>query len=223
MIKGGFSLNKYVRRYVALVDFLADALGTNTEVVLHDLTDWSCSVAAIRNGEISGRKIGSPISDLALKILKETEHTPASYITNHEGFGSNGATLKSSTFFIRDDKGNPVGMLCLNFNYDAIIQAKEALDLLVSQMNISMATSEAYPREYLPADVKHLIESQIRNIYPDYTQKGYGLSKADKIHIVSRLNDEGTFLMKGAVGIVSEYIGVSSPTIYRYLSILKEE
>ena len=46
-------MNKYLRSYLPLVDFLADCLGDSTEVVLHDLTDWHQSVVAISNGHIS--------------------------------------------------------------------------------------------------------------------------------------------------------------------------
>lgn len=46
-------MNKKLEPYISLVDFLADYLGSNTEVVLHDMEDWEKSVVAIRNGHIS--------------------------------------------------------------------------------------------------------------------------------------------------------------------------
>ena len=47
---------KDLESYKVLVDFLADYLGENTEVVLHDLSDCQSSIVAIRNGDISGRE-----------------------------------------------------------------------------------------------------------------------------------------------------------------------
>jgi len=54
------AMNKKLDAYITLVDFLADFMGENTEVVLHDLTDWRHSIMAIRNGHITGRKVGAP-------------------------------------------------------------------------------------------------------------------------------------------------------------------
>ena len=41
-------MNKKLQAYVTLVDFLAEFMGENTEVVLHDMTDWHHSVIANR-------------------------------------------------------------------------------------------------------------------------------------------------------------------------------
>ena len=46
-------------------------LGPDYEIVLQDLSDSHNCVAAIENGSISGRKIGSPITDAALRLLKK--------------------------------------------------------------------------------------------------------------------------------------------------------
>ena len=107
-------LNKTLTAYLPLVDFLADCMGENTEVVLHDLTDWHESVVAIRNGHISGRQIGSPVTDLTLNVLKSAAFEQQSHMANYQGIVKNGHRLKSSTFFIKDETGKLVGLLCIN-------------------------------------------------------------------------------------------------------------
>lgn len=75
-------MNKKLEVYVSLVDFLAEFMGENTEVVLHDMTDWHHSVVAIRNGYISGRKVGDPITEVSLRILKSQIHLKKDFIWN---------------------------------------------------------------------------------------------------------------------------------------------
>jgi len=76
-------MNKYLKPYIALVDFIADSLGPNHEVVLHDVTNINESIVAIRNGEITGREIGGPLTDLSFKLIKEQAHSEKAYVYNY--------------------------------------------------------------------------------------------------------------------------------------------
>ena len=68
----GEVLNKLLEKYVGFVDFLADFLGRDAEVVLHDVTDLENSVVAISNSHISGRASGGqPATDLVPENTKE--------------------------------------------------------------------------------------------------------------------------------------------------------
>ncbi|MGL4907332.1 MAG: PAS domain-containing protein, partial [Plesiomonas sp.] len=57
-----------LRSYEAVVDGLAALIGTHCEIVLHSLEDLNHSAVRIANGDITGRTIGSPITDLALRM-----------------------------------------------------------------------------------------------------------------------------------------------------------
>ena len=53
-----------------LLDMLEQQLGTNTEILLHDLTkDYNHTIVDIRNGHITNRKIGDCGSNLGLRVL----------------------------------------------------------------------------------------------------------------------------------------------------------
>ncbi len=51
-------MNETVRRFLPMVDFLEQILGKNSEIVLHDFSDPDHAIVDIRNGIVSGRKIG---------------------------------------------------------------------------------------------------------------------------------------------------------------------
>ena len=63
--------NNVLKTYIPLVDFIAGIVGPNCEVVLHDLSNVDESIVAIRNNHISGRKVGGPLTNLGLKLLKK--------------------------------------------------------------------------------------------------------------------------------------------------------
>ena len=65
--------NPLLEPYKALVPFLAELLGESCEILLHDISQPKHSVIAIANGFHTGRKVGSPFTDLAIKIMEETD------------------------------------------------------------------------------------------------------------------------------------------------------
>ncbi len=112
-------MNETVRRFLPMVDFLEQILGKNSEIVLHDFSDPDHAIVDIRNGIVSGRKIGGPATDLALKIMHDGKYRDLPFITGYEGRGAGGKTLESATYFIREDD-EIVGMLCVNTDLSAV-------------------------------------------------------------------------------------------------------
>ena len=95
-----------------IVKALAAQYGDSCEIVLHDLTggDTEHTIIAIENGHITGRRIGDGPSKIALEALqdaKETHSDKLAYLTKTR----DGKILKSSTVFIRNEKGKPIGIL----------------------------------------------------------------------------------------------------------------
>jgi len=129
--QGSPSLNSELKPYVALVDFLADFLGEDTEIVLHDLTDLEHSVVAIRNNHISGRKLGAPVTDLVLQILHDNDYSENNYLCNYKTHGKSGNLLKSGTFFIKNKKNKIIGILCLNMDIQKLYTLRKSLDALL--------------------------------------------------------------------------------------------
>ena len=64
---------RILESYIPVVEGLADYLGSSFEITLHSLEDLEHSVIKIVNGYHTGRTEGSPITDLALRMLKTLE------------------------------------------------------------------------------------------------------------------------------------------------------
>ena len=105
--------NPLLQHYIKLTEFLGQALGPDYEVALHDMTDKNRSIVAIANNHISGREIGAPLTNVALKILMDKSYETQDYRLHYCGLSAEGKTLRSSTMFIKHN-GKLVGMLCIN-------------------------------------------------------------------------------------------------------------
>ena len=114
--------NPLLQHYIKLTEFLGQALGPDYEVALHDMTDKNRSIVAIANNHISGREIGAPLTNVALKILMDKSYETQDYRLHYCGLSAEGKTLRSSTMFIKHNS-KLVGMLCINFD-DSKFQAR---------------------------------------------------------------------------------------------------
>ena len=136
-------VNETVRRFLPMVDFLEQILGKNSEIVLHDFSDPDHAIVDIRNGIVSGRKVGGPATDLALKIMHDAKYRDLPFITGYEGRGVGGKTLESATFFIREND-EIVGMLCVNTDLSTV----RSINAMAQQL---MACFDAAPTRTEPA------------------------------------------------------------------------
>lgn len=222
-----------LEKYVPLVHFLGEALGEDCEVVLHDLTDPETSIIAIHNGHLSGRKVGGPVTDFVLRILKRREKEHVAYLANYRGKGRD-CIFKSSSYFIDDEKGNPIGILCINMDITPYLQAKEFIDKKINQ---NLESKDGTPLdennpekavltgaiENLQGNVEDLIESMIESRLQEFPCSRERLSVEERMQLVNELNTDGLFLLRGGVSALSRCLGVSDPTVYRYLSQVKKE
>lgn len=214
-----------LQKYIPLVKFIANVLGKNSEVVLHDIKNPDNSIVAIENEHISGRKINGPLTDLALKILKDGTYKDQHYICNYKGNSKDNKSLKSSSYFIKDDNDDLIGMICINTDISNILKVKEVLDefagLDKEDETKNKNNTELNIFEHLDENVEELIKSVIKDVLSDYPISPERMSFDEKLEVVKKLNEKGIFLLKGGVSEVAKNLKTSETTIYRYISKIK--
>ena len=89
--------NEKLKKYIPLVYCISSACCNAFEVVLHDTKNPKQSVVAIKNGHLSGRKIGDAMTDLAINLVNTNEHMRKHFISNYEGRLKNGKIFLSAT------------------------------------------------------------------------------------------------------------------------------
>ena len=211
-------INAYLKKYIPLVDFLAEVFGDDAEVVLQDVSDFNNSVISIRNNHISGRKLGAPATNLVLKVMNGN-FTDKNYVTNYRGVSAVGKVVRSSTYFIKDDKNVVVGMLCINIDIDKLVQLKNHLDgILKLPEEIFEKTTERFS-----VSAEGLASDSIETILEESGISPERMSQEEKMEVVYKLDKNGVFLVKGSICKVASVLNVSNATIYRYLSKIRWE
>lgn len=208
-------MNQLLAKYIPLVDFLAEVLGPDAEVVLHDVEDMDRSVVAIRNGQVSGRSVGSPATNMVLKVIQDGRGSKIDYLANYRGMAADGRALRSSTYFIHGARNKLIGILCVNIDTSKLEFIKEYLDRLLPPLGLA-GSGEAVER--FSNSVEELALGSIDAAIKETGTSPRRMSQDEKIALVRRLDGEGIFLLKGAIARVAAALEVSEATVYRYLT-----
>lgn len=211
-------MNPYLERYLPLVDFLAEVLGKDAEVVLHDTLDIDRSIVAIRNNHVSGRELGAPATNLVLRILRDGRSGDRDYLANYRGLSASGKALRSSTYFLRDEERRIVGLLCVNVDNDKLLQLRSFIDGLIQAPDPGSVDA---PVERFSRTVENLSIDSIEAVIGEAGVSPERLSTDEKQDVVRRLDDEGVFLLKGTIAKVAARLRVSEATVYRYLNAVR--
>ncbi|SUC25451.1 Uncharacterized protein conserved in bacteria [Providencia rustigianii] len=75
------------------------------------MEDLKCSAVRIANGQHTGRKIGSPITDLALRMLHDMADAESNVSKAYFTKAKSGDLMKSVTIAIRNRKQRVIGFI----------------------------------------------------------------------------------------------------------------
>ena len=205
--------------YSHMLDGLGAYLGEGYELVLHSLESLDHSVIKIINGHYTGRKEGSPITDLALKMLGELEKDPARTVSPYFNKNKSGALLRSCTIPITGEHGRIIGLLCMNFHMESPLST--ILHSLLPPQET--AAVSAPPAETFSDNIDDLILSALSEtreaVYNDAA-----ISSANKNkEIVLQLYQKGIFNLKDAVIKVADQLNISKNTVYMHIRNFKNQ
>jgi predicted transcriptional regulator YheO len=184
-------------------------MGEEVELVLHELSHPQDSVVAIA-GDVTGRKIGAPLTDLYQRMLLRGEVRDC---INYPTSTADGRRLRSSTIFIRDENGIPIGCLCINFDITKWLVAKHLTASYCQTESLGNEIGETFT-----GDVGTMLDWNVEEAIEQETIPVALMKKKDKLRVVRRLDTLGVFQIRGAVANVAAVLDVSRYTIYNYLN-----
>ena len=198
---------------------MAVQFGSSCEVVIHDLSkkDLENSIVYIENGHVSNRHTGDGPSGIVLETLRtdpEKLQDRLAYLTRTE----DGRILKSSTLYIRDEKGRVNYLFSINYDITTLLAAETTIKGL---MKIHHNEDEKEKSSDSPQKITHsvtelldmLIEQAIARIGKPVAL----MTKDDKVAVVQYLNNAGAFLITKSGDKVSSLLGISKFTLYSYM------
>ncbi|WP_052122421.1 helix-turn-helix transcriptional regulator [Chelonobacter oris] len=207
---------KIMASYFSLADSIAELLGKQCEIVIHSVTNFENSIIKIINGYHTNRKVGDPITDKGLQLLKHYQQHHADSERCYFSHLPSGDLIKSTTHIIIGSQGEPIGIFCINLNLsyplDKIITSlMPKYEFLTPQKNETFTTT---PQE--------LIENTINNAIIEVEKKLPKNSKSYKKSIIRYLVDNGIFELKDAISQVSKKLNITPHAIYKHLRELKK-
>ncbi|EGU39365.1 helix-turn-helix transcriptional regulator [Vibrio scophthalmi] len=204
---------EYLNNYFRVADTIADLIGAHCEVVIHSFESVDHSVVKIVNGHHTGRKIGSPVTDLGLKVWRTFDQTgevsPKSYFTN----ATDGSLLKSTTCILAGPNKKAIGMLCINMNLS--YPFPEIVKTLLPQSGASLV-NENFSNNANDV-INQALDTAIAEVELDESITLKGRNKA----IIRCLFDNGIFELKETTTQVSERLGISRQAVYKFIREFK--
>ena len=214
-IKDELPLLKTVIRMIAL------HLGPSCEVVLHDLTkDYQSTIIAIENGEVTGRKVGDPGSNLGLEVLRGLSDESGdrfNYVTHTQ----KGLTLRSSSMYIRNDDGDVIGAICINTDVTNLLIVENELRKVIG---IDWREGQQDKiEEFFVSDVGDLADNMLRSAFAAVGKPQEYLKREDMMEVIEYLDRKGFFLITKSGDKICEVLGISKYTLYKYLEQVRKK
>ena len=205
----------------AIVPLLAQVIGSNCEVVLHDFSRLPRSIVAI-GGDLTHRAVGDSINPFALERIREGADRD---LINYQVELDDGRVLRSSTIFVRTPEGVAEGCLCVNLDITDLIMMRSVIDALMVPAGGSEAAPDAPTvptiHETFPKTVEDVMAESVSQAIINVGVEPALMHKRHKMEVVQLLEERGLFLVRDAVDFVAKELKVTRYTIYNYLNELK--
>lgn len=191
---------------------IAETFGSSCETLVHDMSIPSHPILTIYNGHVSGRTVGSTMDILGNETQLSEEGLRTDFVNLYATTPS-GQQIKSSTFhMIGEDYNLALG---INFDYSSLVYANRILvDLMSADADLKSA-------------MWHSGDNRLGEVFDECLaavgKPVSALTKADRMKIIALLDQKEAFSFRKSVPFVSQRLGVSRYTVYKYLTELAAE
>lgn len=191
---------------------IAETFGSSCETLVHDMSIPSHPILSIYNGHVSGRTVGSTMDILGNDTQLSEDGLKTDFVNLYATTPS-GQQIKSSTFhMIGEDYNLALG---INFDYSSLVYANRILvDLMSADADLKSA-------------MWHSGDNRLGEVFDECLaavgKPVSALNKVDRMKIIALLDQKEAFSFRKSVPFVSQRLGVSRYTVYKYLSELAEE
>lgn len=220
-----FSSNEQIAR---LTEFFSWVIGPDYEIVISRYENGKLIPVSIFN-DFSGVQICKASTAFAESMVAQGRHHQNKYVIHHYSFTDDGKILRCSVYFLKDEHGALQGTISVNFmqdRYQKIVNEIYQLchpNYFIDRANNQLNNPFAFPEisvygsereEGPPAadNVAAMIPALLSG------KEISALTKDERQKLVQALAARDVFKMRGSVKHVSNLLGCSPATIYRYLS-----
>ena len=203
-----------------IVNLLEQQFGYSCEVVLHDLSrPYDSTIIDIRNGHVTGRKIGDCGSNLGLEVIRGTVKDGDKF--NYFTTTRDGKILRSSTIYLKDQDQNVRYSLCVNVDITESVKFETYLRNQ-NRYDLGAENANAIGGEFFVNDVRDLLESMLERGLLFIGKTPEEMGKEDRLRLIEFLDKKGVFLVTKAGEKVCEMLGITKYTFYSMLDTVRK-
>jgi predicted transcriptional regulator YheO len=137
-------------------------------------------------------------------------------LLNYRTKTKDGKELRSSSIFLRDEKGQIFGSLCVNIDVSVLLEAQAWIEEALGSASTTID-------ERFEHSVDEVLETLIQNAISNVGKNSADMTRDDKVAIVAYLEAKGAFLIRYSVERVAELLGMTKYTIYNYLDEIRNK
>jgi predicted transcriptional regulator YheO len=189
------------------------SIGSICEIVVHDFRDLNASVIAYE-GNLTGRKIGAPVTSLSLEVLADDGRTKI--LTDRLLNTEDGRVINSTVVALCNSESKIVGSFCLNID---VTNLRHALHLLEDLAGGAGDTSPYNFPDDLPELVRSVMDQETRRLGRPLVN----LNAKSRCEVVRSLDGHHIFAIRNSVKLVADHLGVSKSTLYSDLEKVRAE
>lgn len=203
---------------IGFLENLAGIFGSDCEIVLHNFSDgMDHTVVHIINGHVTGRNRESCLSTLWFDEFEKLKLAPAGL--NYMSTTPFGHILKCGSSLIKNEAGDVIGAICINYDVTDIVQAQRTLNALAGN---SIAT-DVPVKEVLFHNVNEMLEYYLNDLETRYGKKGDLFDKKERFSALAQLEKKGITQIAKSANRLCDFFGISRGTLYAELSKIREE
>lgn len=199
-------IDKLLKPYQNFIAAIVALFDPFIEVAIHDLQNGT--LVAIYNS-LSKRKIGekSPLKELKVKVEEFPDVFPPYNRRNWDG-----RELKCTSITLRDEKGKPVILICLNVDTSLLVKTKDILEAFLKIKPKSVNPIEAHGEGY-----EQQISSLTEHFLNERQMSKSSLDRNTKKELIEFLYRKGVFHFKNSVPFIAKSLQLSRASIYNYI------
>jgi len=196
---------------IPVVRLLGAMLGRDYEILLHDVSGGDPFIVAIENGELTGRDLNAPMTDLGQFLMTRPEAASVEFLANYPSEAGNARAMRSGVALFRDDKQTLIGFLCINHDITRGLLLKDMGAFLTTLKPLSFSGFQA---ERFPGVNDGSASEILEKARQDFGKPLRYLDREERIKCIRWLEEQGFFKLKGAVPLLTKEMGKSRYTLY---------
>lgn len=229
-------MNETIAMFAACLDYLGEMFGASTEIALYDLGKGNQALVKLVHPGISGKREQTPVPDYLKEFIEQGAQTGQSCFTGIVDRATGGGILYAGAYLIRDARGSIVGVLDISRDVSAYRMLEDAVsnlmdayipggsqDVRTRGVFAARADFDARALDEQNAVMPKAVGIAVAEACGLIDRDPLTLSPEERIEIIRSLNADGVFLLKGAVVDVAQAMGISVPTVYRYLQQVRRQ